>query len=92
MLAAMPLGLGFAPGVLDIDKADEASREAAEQIAAEGDELARQAGFNAEWRACKQLAPAAGAIAPLGGMSLQPVTGYSATIGETLMPGACPTP
>ena len=62
MLAAMPLGLGFAPGVLDIDKADEASREAAEQIAEEGAELARQAGFNAEWRACTQLATTAAAI------------------------------
>ena len=32
MLAAMPLGLGFAPGVLDIDKADEASREARDAV------------------------------------------------------------
>jgi nucleotide-binding universal stress UspA family protein len=62
MLAGMPLGLGFAPGVLDIDEADEASREAAEQIAQEGAELARQAGFNADWRACTQLMTTAAAI------------------------------
>lgn len=62
VLAGTPLGWGFAPGVLDIEKADDASREAAEQLAAEGTELARQAGFNARPRACTQLTTTASAI------------------------------
>ena len=51
VLASTPLGLGIAPGVLDIEEADNASRTAAERLAAEGAELARQAGFNAQPRA-----------------------------------------
>ena len=48
--------------MLDIDKADEASREAAEQIAEEGAEIARQAGLSTRigalahsWRQPRQL-------------------------------------
>ena len=39
LAATTPSGFGFAPGVLDIDKADEASREAALALAEEGAEL-----------------------------------------------------
>ena len=46
-----PLGFGFAPGVLNIEEADDASRMAAGRVAEEGAELARQAGFNAQPRA-----------------------------------------
>jgi nucleotide-binding universal stress UspA family protein len=53
---AAPLAFNVSPGVFDIDKADKASREAAEQLAEEGAELARQAGFNAESRVCTQIA------------------------------------
>ncbi len=62
LAATTPSGFGFAPGVLDIDKADEASREAALALAEEGAELAREAGFNAQPRACMQLATTAHAI------------------------------
>jgi nucleotide-binding universal stress UspA family protein len=59
---AAPLAFGVSPGVLDTDKADKASREAAEQLAEEGAELARQAGFNAEPRVCTQIATTAKSI------------------------------
>ncbi len=62
VLARTPLGFGFAPGVLDIDTADAASRDAALTLAEEGAELARQAGFNAQARACTQLATTAHSI------------------------------
>lgn len=62
VLAGTPLGFGLAPGVLDIDKADEASREAAMALAQEGAELARQAGFNAQPRISTQLDTTAHAI------------------------------
>jgi nucleotide-binding universal stress UspA family protein len=62
VLAGTPLGFGFAPGVLDIERADDASREAAAQLAAEGAELARQSALNARPRACTQPATTATAI------------------------------
>jgi nucleotide-binding universal stress UspA family protein len=61
-LARTPLGRGIAPGVLDIDRADAASRGAALTLAEEGAELAREAGFNAQPRACTQLATTAHSI------------------------------
>jgi len=62
VLASTTLGWGIAPGVLDIDQTDEASREAAHRLAAEGAELARQAGFDAESRESTQLNTIANAI------------------------------
>jgi nucleotide-binding universal stress UspA family protein len=48
--------------VLDIEEADNASRTSAQRLAAEGAELARQAGFNAEPRESTQLETIAHAI------------------------------
>src|SRR5690242_540950 len=62
VLASTPLGWGIAPGVLDIEEADTASRTAAQRLATEGAELARQAGFNAEPRESTQLETVAHAI------------------------------
>jgi nucleotide-binding universal stress UspA family protein len=62
LIARTPLGFGFAPGVLNIQEADEASQAAAERLAAEGAELARQAGFNAQWRISTELTTIANAI------------------------------
>jgi nucleotide-binding universal stress UspA family protein len=62
VLAETPLGFGIAPGVLNIEEADNASREAAEGLAAEGAELARQVGFNAQARESSRLETTAHAI------------------------------
>lgn len=62
VLARTPLGFGFAPGVLNIEETDHASQLAAERVAAEGAELARQSGFNAQWRASSELTTTANAI------------------------------
>jgi len=62
VLARTPLGFGFAPGVLNIEEADNASQSAAEHLAADGAELARQSGFNAEWRVSTELTTTANAI------------------------------
>jgi nucleotide-binding universal stress UspA family protein len=62
VLARTPLAFGFAPGVLNLDEADDASAAAAERVAAEGAELARQAGFNAQPRASAELTTVADAI------------------------------
>ena len=59
-LKGTPVGRGIAPGALDIDKADEASRQAAQALAEEGAELAREAGYNALPRARTQLATSPG--------------------------------
>lgn len=61
-LKGTPFGWGIAPGALDIYKADKASRQAAQALAEEGAELAREAGFNAQPRACTQLASTAHSI------------------------------
>ena len=62
VLARTPLGFGFAPGVLNIEEADNASQSAAERLAADGAELARQSGFNAQWRVSTELTTTANAI------------------------------
>jgi nucleotide-binding universal stress UspA family protein len=62
VLAATPLGWGIAPGVLDIEEADNASRAAAQRLAAEGAEMARQVGFNAQPRESTQIETVADAI------------------------------
>lgn len=62
LLAETPLGFGLAPGVLNIEETDNASREAAQRLAAEGAELARQAGFNAQARQSVRLETTAHAI------------------------------
>jgi nucleotide-binding universal stress UspA family protein len=62
LVARNALGFDLAPRTLDIDKVDEASREAAKALAEEGAELAREAGFNAQPRACTQLATTAHSI------------------------------
>ena len=62
LLARTPLGLGLAPGVLNIEEADDASQAAAERLAAEGAELARQSGFNAKSCTSTELTTTANAI------------------------------
>ena len=62
LLARTPLGFGLAPGVLNIEEADDASRAAAERLAAEGAELARQSGFNAQSCTSTELTTTANAI------------------------------
>ena len=62
LLAETPLGFGIGPGALNIEEADDASRAAAEHLAAEGAELARQAGFNARPRESTRLQTTAHAI------------------------------
>jgi nucleotide-binding universal stress UspA family protein len=57
-----PSGLGLAPGTVDVDRIDEASRQSAEQLADEGAELARKAGFDAQPRTCSQVTTIASAI------------------------------
>jgi nucleotide-binding universal stress UspA family protein len=60
--AGAPRGDGPAPGVLDIDGAEHGPRNDAEDLAMEGAELARQAGFNAQPRTRTQVATTAEAI------------------------------
>jgi nucleotide-binding universal stress UspA family protein len=62
VIAGTPLGWGIAPGVLDIEEADTASRAAAQKLADEGAEMARQAGFNAQPREISQIQTAADTI------------------------------
>lgn len=60
--AAAPPGDGPAPGVVDIDAAENGPQKDAEDLAMEGAELARQAGFNAQPRTRTQVATTAEAI------------------------------
>ncbi|HET7051211.1 MAG TPA: universal stress protein [Solirubrobacteraceae bacterium] len=60
--ATAPSGFGPAPGLPDIDAAENGSRTAADELAMEGAELARQAGFNAEPRTCTRVATTAKTI------------------------------
>ncbi len=62
VIARTPSGFGLTAGMVDIEKIDEASKRAAEQRAAEGTELAKQAGFNAQPRTCAQHNTVANAI------------------------------
>jgi nucleotide-binding universal stress UspA family protein len=57
-----PSGLGLAPGTVDVDRIDEASRQSAEQLADEGAALARNAGLDAQPRTCSQVTTIASAI------------------------------
>lgn len=54
LMARTPAGIGMMAGLGDPSAVDEASREAAEKTAAEGVELARQAGFDASPRVAPQ--------------------------------------
>lgn len=62
VLARTPSGFGLAPGMVDVEKIDEANRQSAEQRAQEGVELARKAGLNAQPRTCSQVTTIANAI------------------------------
>jgi nucleotide-binding universal stress UspA family protein len=62
ILATTTLGWGVAPGVVDTQTADDATRAAAQRLAEEGAELARQAGFEAQARESPQLDTVANAI------------------------------
>jgi nucleotide-binding universal stress UspA family protein len=62
ILATTTLGWGVAPGVVDTHTADDATRAAAQRLADEGAELARQAGFEAQPREAAQLDTVANAI------------------------------
>jgi nucleotide-binding universal stress UspA family protein len=62
ILATTTLGWGVAPGVVDTQTADDATRAAARRLAEEGAELARQAGFEAQPRESPQLDTIATAI------------------------------
>lgn len=62
ILATTTLGWGIAPGVTDTQTADDATRAAAQRLAEEGAELARQAGFEAQPRESAQLDTIANAI------------------------------
>ena len=62
VISRTALGVGFVPGMVDVEKVDDASRQSAEQIAEEGAELARKAGLNAQPRTCSQVTTIAAAI------------------------------
>jgi nucleotide-binding universal stress UspA family protein len=62
VLSRTPSGFGLAPGMVDVEQIDKASRESAEQAAAQGAELARKAGLNAQPRTCAQGTTTANAI------------------------------
>jgi nucleotide-binding universal stress UspA family protein len=55
-------GFGLAPGIVNTEEVDDASRKRAEQRADEGAKLARAAGFNVRVRTCSQKTTVAGAI------------------------------
>ena len=62
VLARAPTGFGMAPGMVDVEKLDEASSQGAKQRAEEGVELARKVGLNAQPRTCSQVSTVANAI------------------------------
>jgi nucleotide-binding universal stress UspA family protein len=62
VLARTPSGFGLAGGIVDAEKVDEVSVQAARERADEGVELARQAGLNAQPRTCAQVTTVASAI------------------------------
>jgi nucleotide-binding universal stress UspA family protein len=62
VLAHTPSGFGLAPGAIDFEAIDQATRTNAEQRAEEGAELARQAGLDATARTCAQETTTARAI------------------------------
>lgn len=62
VLAHSSAGLGLSPGVVDFEQIDQAARADADRRAAEGAELACQAGLDACSRACAQEKTTAHAI------------------------------
>jgi nucleotide-binding universal stress UspA family protein len=54
VIARTTVGFGMVPSIPDADEIDTASRKSAEQAAAEGVELARKLGMDAEPRTCAQ--------------------------------------
>jgi nucleotide-binding universal stress UspA family protein len=62
VISRTALGYGAVPGMVNVEKIDEATRESAEQVAEEGAELARKAGLNAQARTCSQVTTIAAAI------------------------------
>ena len=62
VLTRTPTGFGLAAAGIDIEKIDDVSEQSAEQRAAEGTELARKAGFNAQPRTSPQDTTVANAI------------------------------
>lgn len=62
VLGRTPSGFGLAPGVVDIEAVDNATRERARELAQEGLELARKAGLETTARTCSQVKTTADAI------------------------------
>jgi nucleotide-binding universal stress UspA family protein len=62
VLAHTPAGFGLAPGDIDFEKIDASSRASAESTAAEGAEIAGQAGLTAEPQVREQSTTVAAAI------------------------------
>lgn len=62
MLARQPSGFGLAPGIVNADEIDQATRKNAQEVAAEGAELAGNAGLGAQPRTCSQVTTTANAI------------------------------
>jgi nucleotide-binding universal stress UspA family protein len=62
VLARTPAGFGLAPGMVDNETIDEATRDGARDTAEEGAELARAAGLNAQPRICALVSTVAAAI------------------------------
>jgi nucleotide-binding universal stress UspA family protein len=55
-------GFGLAPGMIDYEEVDAATRKSAEERAEEGAQLACDAGLNAQPRTCSQVTTTASAI------------------------------
>ena len=62
VLAHSSAGFGISPGMVDVEEIDTAARASAEQLAAEGAEMARQAGLDAQDRTSAQETTTARAI------------------------------
>jgi nucleotide-binding universal stress UspA family protein len=62
VLAHTPSGFGLAPGIIDVEEVDQACFSAAHEQAAEGADLARRLGLNAQPRCCVQHTTVAAAI------------------------------
>ena len=62
VLARAPTGFGLSAGMVDVDEIDTGARQAAEQRAEEGAELARGAGLDAKALTCLQETTIASAI------------------------------
>jgi nucleotide-binding universal stress UspA family protein len=62
VIAHTPSGFGWAPGEVDYEAIDAAARQSAEERAAEGAKLAREAGLDAKSRISQQQTTTANAI------------------------------